>query len=630
MGAPEQSHGELPPEQFLFGRNEPIDWTRGNFLRHGIDVWWRETFLRQRHLWPVAKGLFNSRDPLGYVLEGFDLAGQLDLSNRAANGLRLSLLVDRNKPDQLSNFGSQLYQAQNHPTLTHGHEHSRPTEYWLRAYVKNISELRHAPGVYELVPAGFLFPYFHDTAEVLREYHNIRKEDSQIPIKPGHELEGALILQAIYKRYAEERGIRDDEAQRLCALGAGIILGHAHPDKFVQRREAAMVPSNFQNPKFLLHGWEAGEINPLSLTPAQQTLMHKEIKGSMKLVNARSPYGYHPDFYKEYQDEIERIANDHQPAASWLKPEEWEPFWLVNEACVRADTMAMVTPYWESLLRTFLVRDYWGRPLWRPEIGKAEFVRSVVEGPGNVEMGIDSLVRRKLWEFFHVFDIDPESMIGKSAYVKNINEENLMLGILGFRKLMEGLLRGDVSDIDTMYARRVQGLRDKALRRSGFGALQRLWVASAVPHLYALQGKGSEAYAQYLDHLIRIGDFDETRLELKIQNLEEERQDVINSLRTESFTSGRMANDEGIPVYSEDERMACLAVIDHCVELLRERYGISLRKLQYYQNLVNDWVVPPSQPYRQPDSLGSIPKTLREPAPLVQEVLLKGMAFQPA
>src|SRR4030067_1895955 len=101
----------------LIGRSEPYLYERDTDpdhlqrldqrLRHAVFMWTKETFTMRRDPREVLRAGFEEgrESKTTHVIEGLEFLSQMDLADRASNGLRLAVLSDNRDPPVPRTFG---------------------------------------------------------------------------------------------------------------------------------------------------------------------------------------------------------------------------------------------------------------------------------------------------------------------------------------------------------------------------------------------------------------------------------------------------------------------------------------------------------------------------------------------
>ncbi|MBI2009995.1 MAG: hypothetical protein HYS86_02325 [Candidatus Chisholmbacteria bacterium] len=596
-----------PERPYLFERSEEVDWDMTfEFAAVGMLAWLRESAFRPRSRSKIVQDAWVAASEGNlerFVLEGLEVIKEAELGKRAANSLRLALGEDAHNPGVESQWGRDLICAYEDPNVAdHGAPHGRVVKAWVMAGLKEIPELRHTHSVVSMVRSMMDFPYSHDMAKAYWEYKNLAEE--RVSPTVGHNFAGANMKLALHTRYAQENGVRKRDAWRVEAFAAAMGLLHSEPEKFKERREA-QGKTLTRNAGTLVGLWDENQLDVLSLTPAQTMRMGAYLRRGVGGDVDDPKLGLPRDFVREYGPEIGRLRNNHDPLIIELDDRDREAFWLAAELCVWADRMAMIAPYQNSVFRTFLSPQSKDRPLYPSGLTPGQVLEQVAAAKGDLVDGQDSDVRRKMFEIIDLDNFSPDSLVGKSDFVRLVHKDNAMLGALAFRRIAGAVMRGDLHEVNELYERRMTRVREKALRRSGYSLGEQVWYRNLAPHLFNLLSNGQDRYMRFMDGLIRAGSFDTERYELKLEKLKIERNSLLTILAKKR---------------QPEELENCLEVIDGEIDWLRRHYGVNEREMRRYEQMVERWQSPSMQPYKDAESLGGEPHLLREPSEVAKRL----------
>ncbi len=434
--------------------------------------------------------------------EEFSFSGAMDLAKRGSNGLRKVLSEHNLNPDVKSQFGAFVLRAFENPDASdHNHFHMRRVEKWMEALFLNVDTLRNND-VKQWLDSAYLSAYWHDFDQLMGIQRNFEKaeEDStpDLKVKKGHALGAATMLLALHKRYARERGVSEQEAWRIMAGAAVMIIPHEAPETLhsvlgaTKSARGLGEKDNTQehdtNVDLINEFYDEDEhLDLTTLSPRQIVrLLQHEKKDSHIAKTPRSKYGLHPLFEAEYAKELEALAEDEKPILEDLTPESRKGLETAAEAAVWADWTDMISTPVEAIFRTLHTQYSRNRPfmsspaeldnlrtfLNKPNLSDHELLlHAVLHGPGNINLNADqgqcdSDVRRMVWEFVHSGQLN-DGPVGSSKFNHRVNRENAYMGLLAFRRIGANIMRGDMSDLDEAYERRQQGVIEKALIKAG-------------------------------------------------------------------------------------------------------------------------------------------------------------------
>lgn len=259
---------------------------------HAVHVWAKETFSGRRDPLEVVKagikdvtsekGIFNRvKTGVEHTVRGFQFLYQMDLADRAVNGLQLLMEWDQRNPQTKGPFGKLQREAYEHPALSdHNFPHNRRYERWLESLLLNIGELRHSQSVLPWIDSMFVFGKFHDIDQLVSLYRNMvgreNGEQKVLNAKKGHGIGAAVMVLVTHRRYGIERMVDNGKAWKISAGAAYMMMKHDEPEKLPQllaATEKAYVEHNGN--KVWLHGvdlvkkFEDNELDLTTLSPYQ-------------------------------------------------------------------------------------------------------------------------------------------------------------------------------------------------------------------------------------------------------------------------------------------------------------------------------------------------------------------------
>lgn len=607
-------HLGFGPKPFLFERptetkyDEDLNrWTVGGPI--SLEAWVRQTFDRGRSIRGVFRS-FRGREErwLDHILEGIEFVGRMEVADLASNGLRGSVLWDNRDHTKPSEFGKILTRAYNNPVLAdHNHEHSRRHERWLESMFLNIGELRHSHSVFMWIDSALLFSYWHDVDQLMSLERNLMGS-KDLPVKRGHALGAAVMILALHNRYAIERKVSIHRAWEICAGAALMIARHDKPEGFADGLTGtAMAYHQLPDGTYerikgedLKHAFDTNELDLFSMAPSQLMELLREEKAQYGFVETEDSWGLHPAFEEEYRHELTSLAKNTIPILKDVTPQERMSYRYAAEAAVLADVFDMVSPPTESIFRTLNTQISRGRPFFRTDMGLEAQLAHIGSDIGNIDPGVDSDVRRMFWELVHMEHIK-DGITADSPFVRSINRETAIMGALAFKDIGMRIMRGDLSDIDTLYHFRKAQVARKTLAKAGYSKVRRLLVYQSVMKtgddavvIELLEKKGNGT-------LLR-------RYRDKVHNLDIEAQRIRDGLLQKPDSDGR-----DLRVYEESDRKAFAALADSVIKALSEKYSVSVGRLKRYRARVVKRSYPTVIPYRTYDSLGGTPRTLVAP-----------------
>lgn len=608
-------HLGFGPKPYLFERptetkyDEDLSrWTVSGPI--SMDAWIRQTFDRGRSIQGVFRSFRGRKERwLDHILEGIEFVGRMEVADLASNGLRGAVLWDNRDHTRPSEFGTMLTRAYNNPQLSdHNHEHSRRHERWLESMFLNIGELRHSHSVFSWIDSALLFSYWHDVDQLLTLERNLT-EGKYLPAKHGHALAASVMILALHERYAIERKVSIHKAWEICAGTALMIARHDKPEGFAAglvgtKNAYRELPDGFRQ---LLHGrqlqeiFDKNELDLFTISPSQlMELLRMEKEKHGFVDDTESVWGLHPAFEEEYRYELALLANNTVPIIKDVTPRERMSYRYAAEATVLADVFDMVSPPTESIFRTLNTQHSRGRPFFRTDMGLEAQLAHIGSDIGNIDPDVDSDVRRMFWELVHMEHIK-DGITADSPFVRSINRETAIMGALAFKDIGMRIMRGDLSDIDTLYHFRKAQVARKTLAKAGYSKVRRLAVYQSVMKtgddaiiIELLEKKGNGRL---------LGRYRE-----KVHNLDIEAQRIKDGLLQKPDSDGRR-----LRVYEESDRRAFEALASSVIQALSEKYSVSVGRLKRYRARVAKRSYPGVIPYRTYDSLGGTPRTLVAP-----------------
>lgn len=337
---------------------------------------------------------------------------------------------------------------------------------------------------------------------------------------------------------------------------------------------------------------------------------------------SESILGLAPEFEYEYAEELLELMANERPLLERIIDEttsldDKETLKLATQLMYKADLMDMIAPPVEAIHRMLQVqyslgRDFWpnkhtieelkkrvnltrvqkGMPVVEDDI--ETLLIAVVELSGNMDQEADSDVRRWLWMLEHVdftnstngsvFDIDA------SQYMRSINKDNAIMGLLYFREIGEKTMRGDLSHIDESYGNRKRRLAVKALKKSGMSnrAARRFLTASV---------NIDEAVIDNLSKRGFEGLANNYRTKTAVMTSECERLRLLISKNQEK---------NGLPyprVYEESEILMFTELCDQYLIRLCTKYNITPREVSKYRKLMRSRKYTSATPFYTYDSI---------------------------
>lgn len=621
---------------------EKLDSTHFRVM-YGARVWMGEILSGRRSPLEVFRAERGRNESIfEYIFNGVDFIRDMDVADRAANGLRDSLKYHLHDPTRYSQFGQKLDDAYNNPFISHhNHEHDRRVERWLEAELLNIGELRHAASVKHWINSALLVPYFHDIDQMLSIDRNLESQErdehtKELPSKAGHGLAAAVMLLALHKRYGQEAAVRKDKAWEICAGAAYMILKHEKPNKMMQalhdntirkyRDEKEMNPDRTERGnefgekayeitdgrKILLHGkdlrikYDNNELDLTTLSPSQLVELLRMVKRENGFINSGNPgsFGLYPEFEVEYKDELTELASDDRPILDNIDSDLRYPLNLAAEATIRADMLDMVSPSVFSIFRKLAVQISKNRPFYKIR-SIDELYKLILSDNGDLPPDSDCDVRRMLWELVHIDEISHDSLIAQSRFMREVNRDYAIMGVLAIQHIGESIMNGDLSVITDAYDERIIEVSKKALERAGYNPMTINW------NMYI--GKNQNDFDTYVAYMIEkaSGWQEALKYKKKVIQLQTEAQNIQTQIATKIQL--RPEGDHLVTMYSDQNRSDFHIITERVIGKLMADYGVEPKRKRRLEKIVYKYKKSPNLPYRGYDSIpAGKPRTVRK------------------
>jgi len=325
----------------------------------GVATYLHETLLRHRSFEDLLQ--LTKEDLLTHIRNGIILVERMDIGERASNGLLQDLKWNNLNKDTPSTFGRLLDTAMNNPRLpTHNRDHLQRVEDHAVIMALNVVELRKQQELQPWLASLMLFVRWHDVDQLLSEQRNETRVKNSLPefiTKLGHGLGAATMLLALHKRYAEEANISVEDAWRVCAGAAAMILLHDNPEQFekaVNARQPAWKwnkgHKQFLSGQELVSAFSLGNVDIFTLQPHQILELLRLTKSKQGEFMNNSLYGLHPFFEKEYRNDLKELDENKRPLLETIVENPtlysgWRKgFMTAAEIGIRADLDDMITP----------------------------------------------------------------------------------------------------------------------------------------------------------------------------------------------------------------------------------------------------------------------------------------------
>ncbi len=641
--------GHSPPWIFPADATEVDEkYSNSSIIHDGTHPYWKDVLSgrRQIHLW--ASEVFHkikSGDISGAwkdLLVNYKMAEIMDIADRASNGLRLAQLADNRDPTNRSRYGQRMFEAFNDPHHTdHNHEHNRRVERYVEGIIWNTKFLRKKEYIRHWIDSIYGYCYGHDEAQLMDIHKNHIEHRSKnakdialqpIDTKSGHGVASAVMDLARAHRYAKERLVDINEAKRIKSGQAYIEMIHGEPelmDHIFKATKSATFLKDGNKDGYtgdeLIKTYLQNEFDLTTISPhqAMEILRYlREYNRDGKKLNyfqkvPESKYGIDPDFEKEYAKELQALWEDKGAILSNLSTKDKQALHLATEIAIRADQLEWVGPQVERIVRTISTQKSLDRPVWPTAEQRAQLHQKynkdgtksdldvmgalVHAESGDLGSALDSDARRIMWEFLHLDEIKTSTPLSYSEYLREIYRDSAIMGIIAFRQIGAQMMAGNLTEVDTMYKRRIKSVTKKALTTARvpattIAAIQKdPEAADRMPDLIA------EAIAQAGKPEYGI------RYKEKVAELIAERDRFFAQFVRKPGTGSYTAED-------------IHAFQDFCTTILmelREKYNLSDKQYNTYLKRVAQGKYSRALPYTAYDSLGTPDKirTYKQPSP---------------
>jgi len=582
--------------------------------RHGFNTWLFHSFKRRRDYYGMLQAA-KGENFFDHSIEGFHFAHQMDIADRAANGLRINLVFDNQHPDpqHKSKFGLMVNYGYNNPALAdHVHPHLRRVERFVETMLLNIGELRHSQSVKQFIDPLLLYANFHDLAQIYNLQHNLTYPEEKIAdVKRAHGLEGAIMLLVLHRRYALERKISIHDAWQKSAQAAVMIMIHNAPEKFMRILNSSITAhklvghlnSKSKQIKKLAEVFDKDSDTVCDVT----TITPSDLLKTLALLKGKGEedrsYGLPKQFVQEYKKEVNDLAVNDLPLMQYevikagIPEGEKEAFKLAAEVALMADLIDMRIPGEESIFRTLRTQKSRNRQFFPTENFQYNQVKNLIfKGSGEIatDNPFFSDVIRILWESVNIekliSGLPENNPLLNSGYLKNIIKDASIMSILSLQAIGNRLLARDFNVVDEVFKRRRLVLIKKAESRTSL----------RLAHLNNDQLRHKLLHDDTTDDIGK-------RLTEEIRNLNKEKREIRDNLNNKIPTT-----------YADEQISAFNELINQVLAELFARYQVTPKEETRYRKLVTAHRLPKSLPYRSYESLGIFPpKTLVDPIGII-------------
>ena len=446
-----------------------------------------------------GRGLVEKGREIPYTEEGLAFVEAIDLAQRAANGLRLNMVLQSDGTQ--SQAGILLDRALENPKLAdHNHWHFRRTEQMLLSLLLNTPELQTAH-TRPWIDSAILFASRHDDDQLISLQRNLENPALKLKVKKGHAVAGAVMMLCHAQQYADERMIPLAEAERICAGAAYMIMKHDEPEK-LQAALAGNKDAKGLHGSDLLLAFERNELDLQTISKSQLMEVLFIQKSENGFVNEQSTTGLLPAFEQEHKAKLAALSADNSPLLALKDVQDVNGLKLMTEAAIYPDAYDMVAPPVEGILRT-LATQYSGArsiviqntPEFRAYVNselvahkrfkisdtasREDYYEYLIRfGEGNIpdqfaKLKLDSDARRLLMEFL-MFVAPAEQTnrisLNNCEYPRKVTAESALMGILAVKEFGSRLLQADFTVIDESVRVNQFKLAQKRLKQLDFRA----------------------------------------------------------------------------------------------------------------------------------------------------------------
>jgi hypothetical protein len=406
-----------------------------------------------------------------------ELALELTIGHKLANGLRLSLLTHNNHPDILSVFGiDSTYSFNQVQWSDHGLDHVRRMHRLMDLLIASMPDYYKKIKNPIFLYAFELFPYFHDLDQLLTLMSNDINERNGLEgndkPKKGHALAAAVMIMALTDKYLESAHMDKNEreaVEQLTAISAIMIMKHDEPERLDEAlsREGKITGENLKelSTDKLFEVFNNNQLDLFSLSRKQI------IDILLKTKSGKSKYGLYREFEREYENVLENMKKDDRPLVLNPKNEDVEAIQNLTRIAVLADKIDMVYPPFESIIRLLNTRISHDRSWWDSAMTPDKMHKIIVEQGGNYTDEGDCDVRRLLWEALDSAKQAKkmsENQNMSNSFVYQLEMEHSLMRILAVKEFGNGIMVNQKkSIIDSIYDKRIELLGKKVLRRMG-------------------------------------------------------------------------------------------------------------------------------------------------------------------
>lgn len=535
---------------------------------------------------------------------------QLDIGDRGLNTLLDVVKIDNGDASKLSRFGEKLDEMREQPDFDdHNGSHSRRVEMHYEAILCSDPKT-HSPQVSQWLGSGYLFTGFHDAGQLLAEKRNIEEQrigtPQELNVKKGHGLEASVTVLALTKRIAEAKKISLEEAWKEARGAAYITMEHDDLIGFSNGTDNLL-------PAYTLNGetriplddailyklFKERKLDRGSLSPndLMRLLRITKREGGFIDENDAHDLGMDRDFQKEYASELAALSNDNNPIMADITKEDRRGLDVVAQAAVTADILDMLTPPEESITRKLSTQYSRKRPIYPDGVSADTLLQYLQEWDGHPGNGYNSDTTRILWEYLNPDIALKGTKIEDNPYLKNLLKESTIMGAIAFKNIGTQLMQGNIHVIDDLYVSRLDRVRNKALKHSGYNRSDRRNIHEE------MERSGNSDEVVYDKALKKNGLVADRFINLVEQLKREAEKIKLNITQKPSKDGEGLESRSQVKIYSPDSVGEFHMLVDGVLKILCKKYSISDEELAAYEGKVWEGVYPNGIPYSSYDTL---------------------------
>ncbi len=346
-----------------------------------------------------------------------------------------------------------IQKAMDNPELNdHNHVHTDRVKRYTDFIISGLPQTSQR-SIQPWLDSVALFAEFHDLDQLLALQRNIdenRLGSSELNVKKGHALGGALMILVLSNQYAEINHIPPNEARRICGGAALMMLRHDDIGAYSQalRGERQALPTDGLDD--LYQSFKDGNLDLTSLSPMQLFGFIRKEKGEVNFPLDSTKIGLHPDFENGFQRRLDELSQDRSVLVR-VEDESRAGLNGAAEIALAGDIIDMIIPPTVAQERTFSTQYSQNRPFFADDEA-SRLIKLIKEGDGNgngKELPYDSDVYRILWQVYYLDNLLLKNSIFQDHdRLKNVLEVNTFNAIELLRHIGNHVMRGDFSIFD--------------------------------------------------------------------------------------------------------------------------------------------------------------------------------------